>query len=64
MLESHAEPSSGELVFFDESQDRRRRRRRRRQINVDTVIHQRCARELDGPLYGYDQTHCYCNSNQ
>ncbi|CAF2037682.1 unnamed protein product [Rotaria magnacalcarata] len=61
MLESHAEPSSGELVFFDESQDRRRRRR---QINVDTVIHQRCARELDGPLYGYDQTHCYCNSNQ
>ncbi|CAF4766927.1 unnamed protein product, partial [Rotaria magnacalcarata] len=21
-------------------------------------------RELDGPLYGYDQTHCYCNSNQ
>ena len=38
--------------------------RRRRRHNLDTVIHQQCARESDGPLYGYDQTHCYCNSNQ
>ena len=31
--------------------------------HTDAVIHQRCAREVDGPLYGFDQTHCYCNSN-
>ena len=57
---SNAEPTIEELFLFDE---KKRRRRRRRQY-VDTVIHQQCARELVGPLYGYDQTHCYCNSNQ
>jgi hypothetical protein len=55
---SNVEPSIEELFLFDE------KKRRRRRQNVDTVIHQQCARELDGPLYGYDQTHCYCNSNQ
>jgi len=59
---SNVEPSIEELFLFDEK--KRRRRRRRQQHIVDTVIHQQCARELDGPLYGYDQTHCYCNSNQ
>lgn len=56
------EPSIEELFLFDEH--RRRRRRRRRYLNNDTIIHQQCAREINGPLYGYDQTHCYCNSNQ
>lgn len=51
------EPSIEELFLFDE-------RKRRRRHSIDTVIHQECARELNGPLYGYDQTHCYCNSNQ
>lgn len=37
--------------------------RQRREQTTQTIIHQRCAREFDGPLYGYDQTHCYCNSN-
>ncbi|CAF1429740.1 unnamed protein product [Adineta ricciae] len=60
---SNVEPSIEELFLFDEKKRRRRRRRRRRQ-NTDTVVHQQCAREIDGPLYGYDQTHCYCNSNQ
>ncbi|CAF3582291.1 unnamed protein product [Rotaria sp. Silwood1] len=59
---SYAEPSLEELFLFGEAKHHRYRHRRRR--NVDTVIHQQCARELDGPLYGYDQTHCYCNSNQ
>ncbi|CAF1000903.1 unnamed protein product, partial [Adineta ricciae] len=59
---SNVEPSIEELFLFDEK--KRRRRRRRRRQNADTVIHQQCAREIDGPLYGYDQTHCYCNSNQ
>jgi hypothetical protein len=54
---SNIEPSIEELFLFDE-------KKRRRRQNVDTIIHQQCARELDGPLYGYDQTHCYCNSNQ
>ncbi|CAF3480159.1 unnamed protein product [Rotaria sordida] len=61
MFTSYAEPSLEELFLFGEAKRRRRRRRRR---DVDTIIHQQCARELDGPLYGYDQTHCYCNSNQ
>jgi hypothetical protein len=30
---------------------------------TDTIIHQKCAREFDGPLYGYNQTHCYCNTH-
>ena len=60
MFISNVEPSIEELFLFDE----KKRRRRRRRHTVDTVIHQQCARELDGPLYGYDQTHCYCNSNQ
>ncbi len=55
---SNAEPSIEELFLFDE------KKRRRRRQTLDTVIHQQCAREFDGPLYGYDQTHCYCNSNQ
>ncbi|CAF2986374.1 unnamed protein product [Rotaria sp. Silwood2] len=57
---SYGEPSLEELFLFGEAKRHRHRRRR----NVDTIIHQQCARELDGPLYGYDQTHCYCNSNQ
>ncbi|UJR28467.1 hypothetical protein I4U23_009706 [Adineta vaga] len=61
MFISNVEPSIEELFLFDE---KKRRRRRRRRQNTDTVIHQQCAREIDGPLYGYDQTHCYCNSNQ
>jgi len=60
MFISNAEPSIEELFLFDE----KKRRRRRRRHSVDTVIHQECARELDSPLYGYDQTHCYCNSNR
>lgn len=60
MFTSYDEPSSEELILFGES----KQSRRRRQLNVDTVIHQKCARESDGPLYGYDQTHCYCSSNQ
>lgn len=56
---SNSEPSIEELFLFDE-----RKRRRRRRHNLDTVIHQQCARDVNGPLYGYDQTHCYCNSNQ
>jgi hypothetical protein len=31
--------------------------------HTDTVVHQSCAQEYDGPLYGYNQTHCYCNSH-
>ncbi|CAF0751110.1 unnamed protein product [Adineta steineri] len=58
---SNVEPSIEELFLFDE---KKRRRRRRRRHNANTEIHQQCAREIDGPLYGYDQTHCYCNSNQ
>jgi hypothetical protein len=54
----HTEPSIEELSFYDEN---KHRRRRRRQTNV--IIHQKCAHQFDGPLYGYDQTHCYCNSN-
>jgi hypothetical protein len=57
IITSNIEPSIEELFLFDE-------KKRRRRHSVDTVIHQHCAREIDGPLYGYDQTHCYCNSNQ
>ena len=59
LFTSNIEPSIEELFLFDE-----KKRRRRRRHTVDTVIYQQCAREFDGPLYGYDQTHCYCNSNQ
>ena len=62
MIMSNDEPSIEELFLFDEH--KRRRRRRRRGDSNDTIIHQQCARESDGPLFGYDQTHCYCNSNQ
>ena len=58
MIMTNNEPSIEELYLFDQN----KRRRRRRDSN-DTVIHQQCAQELEGPLYGYDQTHCYCNSN-
>ena len=33
------------------------------QQTSNTIVHQRCAREFDGPLYGFDQTRCYCNTN-
>ncbi|UJR21046.1 hypothetical protein I4U23_024146 [Adineta vaga] len=46
-----------ELIFSNE-----RKRYRRHDPNI--IIRQKCAREHDGPLYGYDQTHCYCNSNR
>ncbi|CAF1266186.1 unnamed protein product [Adineta ricciae] len=46
-----------ELAFPNE-----RKRYRRHDPNI--IIRQRCAREHDGALYGYDQTHCYCNSNR
>jgi len=55
----HDEPSIEELFLYDEKKHRRRRLRR----NTNTIVHQKCAREFDGPLYGFDQTHCYCNSN-
>ncbi len=51
------EPSSLQEFFLYEKNKRRRRR------NLKTIVHQKCAREFDGPLYGFDQTHCYCNSN-
>lgn len=38
-------------------------KRRQRRWSPDIIIHQKCARDLDGPIYGFDQTHCYCNSN-
>ncbi|CAF2821066.1 unnamed protein product [Rotaria sp. Silwood2] len=49
-------PSIKGLFFYNE------KNRYRRYSN--TIIHQKCAHESDGPLYGYDKTHCYCNSNQ
>lgn len=52
----HDEPSIQELLFYDKSKHRHRR-------HTNTIIHQKCAREFDGPLYGFDQTHCYCNSH-
>ncbi|CAF0883673.1 unnamed protein product [Rotaria sp. Silwood1] len=52
----HNKPSIKELFFYDD------KKRYRRYSN--TIIHQKCAHESDGPLYGYDQTYCYCNSNQ
>ncbi|CAF1242458.1 unnamed protein product [Rotaria magnacalcarata] len=52
----HDEPSIKELSLYDEKKLHHR--------HSDTIIHQKCAREPDGPLYGYDQTHCYCNSNR
>ena len=55
------EASSVQELFIYNEKDRRRRRRRH---DTKIVIHQKCAREYDGPLYGYDQTHCYCNSNR
>ena len=61
MIMSYDEPSIEELFLFDEH---KRRRRRRRHDSNETIIHQQCARESEGPLFGYDQTHCYCNSNQ
>ena len=36
----------------------------RRRSYTNTVVRRKCAREFNGPLYGYDQTHCYCDSNQ
>ncbi|CAF1042760.1 unnamed protein product [Adineta steineri] len=39
-------------------------KRRHRRDDANIIIRQQCAREHDGPLYGYDQTHCYCNSNR
>ena len=41
----------------------RKHSHQRRELNTQPIVHQKCAREFDGPLYGYDQTHCYCNSN-
>ncbi|CAF0827113.1 unnamed protein product [Rotaria sordida] len=49
--------SINELFFYDENKHYRRRYN-------NTMIHQKCARESYGPLYGYDQTHCYCNINE
>ena len=40
------------------------KKRRFPRNKAGTKIYRQCARELDGPLYGYDQTHCYCNSNR
>jgi hypothetical protein len=53
------QPSIQELFSNDKKKYHRHRRRR----NTATIVHQKCAREFDGPLYGFDQTHCYCNSN-
>jgi len=53
----HNEPSIEELSLYDEKKHHRHHR------NTATIVHQKCAREFDGPLYGFDQTHCYCNSN-
>jgi hypothetical protein len=52
------EPSIQELFLYDEKKSYRHRR-----DTTSTIVRQKCAREYDGPLYGFDQTHCYCNSN-
>lgn len=52
----HDEPSIKELSAYDERKFYHR--------HVRNFIRHKCAREPDGPLYGYDQTHCYCNSNR
>ena len=56
----HNDFSIRNLFLNDEEEQHRRRFRR---WSSDIVIHQKCAREYDGPIYGFDQTHCYCNSN-
>ncbi len=58
-LRIHEGSSIQELFFYNEKNHRRHRRH-----DTQIIIHQKCAREFDGPLYGYDQTHCYCNSNR
>jgi hypothetical protein len=31
---------------------------------VNRIVHQICACQSHGPLFGYNQTHCFCDSNQ
>jgi len=49
------------VIYIDTGITPRDMLRYRRHTN--TIIRQKCALEMNGPLYGYDQTHCYCNSN-
>lgn len=43
------------------SSDSRNHRHRRQ---VTSILHQNCARYSSGPLYGYNQTHCICDTDQ
>ena len=36
--------------------------RQRRQAPI--LVHKYCQRQINGPLYGYNQTHCFCDSHQ
>lgn len=56
----HDQSSIQDLFLYDENRHNHQHRHRR---DVKTVLLQKCAREYDGPLYGYNQTHCYCNSD-
>ena len=60
LLNRHHELSIEELISYQEAKPNYRRRRR----HLSTPLRQSCARSANGPLYGYNQTHCYCDSDR
>lgn len=61
LLSRHHELSIDELISYQETKPDYRRRHRRQ---LSTPLRQSCARSSNGPLYGYNRTHCYCDSNR
>ena len=61
MLSPHHQLSIEEIDLYQQGNSRAHRRRHR---SVNIVTRQRCARPSDGSLYGFNQTHCFCDSNQ
>ena len=61
LLSRHHELSIDELISYQETKPNYRRRHRRQ---LSTPLRQSCARSSNGPLYGYNRTHCYCDSDR
>ena len=61
MLNPNHQLSIEEIDLYQQGNSRAHRRRHR---SVNIVTRQRCARPSDGALYGFNQTHCFCDSNQ
>lgn len=63
LINEHHELSIEDLidhrqVFFSNTSHHLQRR------EAPIAVHKHCQRQADGPLYGYNQTHCFCDSHQ